>query len=277
MKRYIAAATILLSMAASAAAGSSTFCTLDQATSRILEAASIDLAEMPDQGTADATLIAAQNMVLGKMAEKPDEEIRITWSDVYTLRGIAHSLICSQATASFYQLNCAAAAVDAVGAGLTGSIAGKMLTTVRLTGPVGFMVGTVMTIHEESFQCDPSNVRMFTRGAADLVMYLPVCKYGAIGRGCVMLQDGLEAGASKAITGMFGEGSYEVAKATAVKLSETEAGKIVVKLALKPVKGAIKDGVVDGIVGTGEALNSLQQAAGDQDPFDMTGMMIGLP
>lgn len=277
MKRYIATATILLSMAAYAAADSSTFCTLDQATSRILEAASIDLAEMPDQGTADATLIAAQNMVLAKMAEKPDEEIRITWADVYTLRGIAHSLICSQATAAFYPLNCAAAAVDAVGAGLTGSIAGKMLTTVRLTGPVGFMVGTAMTIHEESFQCNPSNVRMLTRAAADLVMYLPVCSYGTIGRGCVAVQDGLEAGASRAITGMFGEGSYEVAKATAIELSSTEAGKIVVKLALKPVKGAIKDGVVNGVVDTGEALNSLQQAAGDQDPFDMTGMMIGLP
>ena len=152
-----------------------------------------------------------------------------------------------------------------------------MLSTVRLTGPVGFMVGTAMTIHEESFQCNPSNVRMLTRAATDLVMYLPVCSYGTIGRGCVAVQDGLEAGASRAITGMFGEGSYEVAKATAIELSSTEAGKIVVKLALKPVKGAIKDGVVNGVVNTGEALNSLQQAAGDQDPFDMTGMMIGLP
>lgn len=258
-----------------------TFCTLEEATVKMLEAADIDLSKIASEDKDAAEMIKreAEDIVLNKMVENPGKVIRIKWADIYDLRGMANMILCQRRTGFSSALNCTGAMIDAAGKGITGTTAGNILTTLTLNGPKGFVLALSLytKIKEETFQCKPSIVRMFAHGAVEFAMYLPVCKVGVINRACVSVQNQLKSGVEEAIRHMFGEDVLRATEIAAAQFYSTEGGKQVVKILLKPIKAKVKESAVNGIDKLGKEVENFSKQIGNQGYQGQYNVPVPLP
>jgi len=260
MKRMLAAiALICLAAGNSRAAKTETFCTIDSAADRFLAAAQIPSRMRQDERVRDM----ARELVFKKLAEKPGEPVRITWADVFNLRGYTQHLLCH---GDGNVLNCLGSFIDATGAGLTGSKMGKGLMTVTvLTGPPGFILSLGMGLTEETFQCTPNVATMLAYTGVSFSFYLPVCKTPGVSQACVTVANGVQKGVSQAITRVFGPKTLEAAKVAGVTM-QNEGGDKIVKVLLAPIKGQFKTDTsrkisdVSKSIGSSPVFNGVQNA-----------------
>jgi hypothetical protein len=207
------------------------FCTMEQGVDRMLKAADI-----PDEFTSKPVVrdIAA-DVVRDKLQEKPGEPIEITWKNIYDLRGTINAWLCSEGN----KLNCVGQTIDAVGSGLTGTTAGKFLMGggLALSGPPGFVLVGGMAVTQETFQCQPSVVKMALVAGANVAINLPWCKAPGINQACVSMSNGIKNGALAAARKIFGnkvavkavkraKGGLEVVLADAEKAAQTAAAAV---------------------------------------------------
>lgn len=151
-------------------------------------------------------------------AEGGLQQVRITWKDVYDLRGVFNTKECSKGRGVMGVLenldHCLGAGLDAVGAGITGTTAGKVVagTGLALAGPVGFVTLSAMAVTEEAVQCAPSLFVMAAEAMVTVVLLLPVCKAPGISRGCVAAERAASRGAAALFRRLFRKGARDLAK-----------------------------------------------------------------
>jgi len=175
------------------------FCTMDQGVDRILKAADIpdELARKP------IVRDIASDIVATRLQENPGQPLEITWKDIYDLRGTVNAWLCNEGN----KMNCVGQAIDAVGAGLTGTTPGKILmgTGLALSGPAGFVLMGGMAVTQETFQCQPSAVKMAIEAGASVAVSLPWCKVPGVNQACVAVGKGMKEGALVAARKIFGD------------------------------------------------------------------------
>ncbi|MBI5744024.1 MAG: hypothetical protein HY952_05700 [Elusimicrobia bacterium] len=225
------------------------FCTLDTAVGQLLDKADIpaNLQKEP------VVRMMAEDLIAAKLAERPSETVKIVWKDIYDMRGSVNSWLAQNG----HPLNYVGQALDAVGAGLTGTVAGKvlMMNTLMLAGPAGFIMLGGMNITQETFQCNPSGIVMAANAGATIVVLVPWCRVPGVGKGCVALEHGVAKGIEKTAAGLFGK------EVTAAFLKSTTNG----------VMMAIKLKSTDLVISGMELLNYLdQKKAARQVDFEAT-------
>ncbi|OGR42641.1 MAG: hypothetical protein A2X35_01440 [Elusimicrobia bacterium GWA2_61_42] len=213
------------------------FCTMDTAVGQLMDKADIpaNLQKEP------VVRMLAEDLIAAKLAEHPSDTVKIVWKDIYDMRGSVNAWLAQNG----HPLNYVGQALDAVGAGLTGTVAGKMLmmNTLMLAGPAGFIMLGGLNITQETFQCNPSGVVMAANAGATIVVLIPWCRVPGVGKGCVALEHGVAKGIEKTAAGLFGK------EVTATFLKSTTNG-IVMAIKLKST-----DLVISGM----ELLNYLDQ------------------
>lgn len=241
LNKYIALLLIpLLSLSAfpsPAAAAAERFCTMDTAVGQLMDKAGI-----PDSLQREPVVrMMAEDLIAAKLAEKPSDTVKIVWKDIYDMRGSVNAWLAQNGR----PLNYIGQALDAVGSGLTGTVAGKilMMNTLMLAGPAGFIMLGGMNITQETFQCNPSGVVMAANAGATIVVLVPWCRVPGVGNGCVALEHGVARGIERTAAGLFGK------EVTATFLKSTTNG-VVMAIKLKST-----DMVISGM----ELLNYLDQ------------------
>lgn len=222
---------------AAAAAEAQRFCTMDAAVGQLMNKAGI-----PDNLQREPVVrLMAEDLIAAKLAEKPSDTVKIVWKDIYDLRGSVNAWLAQNG----HPLNYIGQGLDAVGAGLTGTVAGKflMMNTLMLTGPAGFIMLGGLNITQETFQCNPSGVVMAANAGATIVVLVPWCRVPGVGKGCVALEHGVAKGIEKTAAGLFGK------EVTATFLKSTTNG----------VMMAIKLKSTDVVMSGMEILNYLDQ------------------
>lgn len=213
------------------------FCTLDTAVGQLMEKADIpaDLQKEP------VVRMMAEDLIAAKLAAHPSDTVKIVWKDIYDMRGSVNAWLAQNG----HPLNYVGQALDAVGAGLTGTVAGKMLmmNTLMMAGPAGFIMLGGLNITQETFQCNPSGVVMAANAGATIVVLVPWCRVPGVGKGCVALENGVAKGIEKTAAGLFGR------EVTATFLKSTTNG----------VMMAIKLKSTDLVMSGMELLNYLDQ------------------
>ncbi|MBU2529437.1 MAG: hypothetical protein KKD35_00200 [Elusimicrobia bacterium] len=205
------------------------FCTMDTAIDRLLKVADIP----EDLLQEDFVRFIAEGVIALRLAEEPDKKIKITWSDIYDMRGTLNAWYCLRG----HKMSCVGQAIDAVGSGLLGTTVGKVVfkTGLVLTGPVGFIVIGAMNITEESFQCNPSAMVMAIEAGATATILIPWCSVPGISDACVSVSDGFGNGVKRALLSKFG-------KEISAKVLKTSSEGIIVVIG-KVGKFLIKVGV----------------------------------
>lgn len=175
------------------------FCTMDQGVDRILA-----VADIPDELARKPIVRDIASDIVGtKLRDNPGQPLEITWKDIYDLRGTVNAWLCNEGN----KMNCVGQALDAVGAGLTGTTPGKILMGVglALSGPPGFVLMGGMAVTQETFQCQPSAVNMAITAGASVVVSLPWCKAPGVNQACVAVGKGMKEGALAAARKIFGD------------------------------------------------------------------------
>lgn len=188
------------------------FCTMDSAVGHLLNTAGI-----PEKLQKEPVVrLLAEDLIARKLAERPADTVKIVWKDIYDMRGSVNAWLAHNG----HPLSYAWQALDAVGAGLTGTIPGKvlMMNGLILAGPAGFIMLGGMNITQETFQCNPSGIVMAANAGATVVVLIPWCKVPGVSRGCVALESGISSGIEKAAASLFSK------ELTATLLKETTNG-----------------------------------------------------
>jgi hypothetical protein len=222
---------------AAAAAEVKRFCTMDTAVGQLMEKADI-----PEKLQKEPVVrMMAEDLIADKLAKHPSDTVKIVWKDIYDMRGSVNAWLAQNG----HPLNYVGQALDAVGSGLTGTTAGKMLmmNTLMMAGPAGFIMLGGMNITQETFQCDPSGIVMAANAGATIVVLVPWCRVPGVGKGCVALEHGVAKGIEKTAAGLFGK------EVTATFLKSTTNG----------VMMAIKLKSTDLVMSGMELLNYLDQ------------------
>jgi hypothetical protein len=220
-----------------AAAEVQRFCTMDTAVRQLM-----DKADIPANLQREPVVrMMAEDLIASKLADKPSDTVKIVWKDIYDMRGSVNAWLAQNG----HPLNYVGQALDAVGAGLTGTVAGKvlMMNTLMLAGPAGFIMLGGMNITQETFQCNPSGIVMAANAGATIVVLVPWCRVPGVGKGCVALEHGVAKGIEKTAAGLFGK------EVTATFLKSTTNG----------VMMAIKLKSTDLVISGMELLNYLDQ------------------
>jgi len=213
------------------------FCTMDTAVGQLMNKAGIPEALQKEP----VVRMMAEDLVAAKLAEQPSDTVKIVWKDIYDMRGSVNAWLAQNG----HPFNYVGQALDAVGAGLTGTVAGKvlMMNGLIMAGPAGFIMLGGMNITQETFQCDPSGIVMAANAGATIVVLVPWCRVPGVGKGCVALEHGVARGIEKAAAGLFGR------EVTATFLRSTTNG----------VMMAIKLKSTDLVMTAMELLNYLDQ------------------
>lgn len=213
------------------------FCTMDTAVGQLMEKADIP----PKLQKEPVVRMMAEDLIAAKLAGNPADTVKIVWKDIYDMRGSVNAWLAQNG----HPLNYVGQALDAVGSGLTGTVAGKilMMNTLMLAGPAGFIMLGGMNITQETFQCNPSGLVMAANAGATIVVLVPWCRVPGVSRGCVAMEAGIGKGVEKAAASLFGR------ELTAEALRQTTNGVV---MAVK-LKGS--DLVISGM----ELLNYLDQ------------------
>jgi len=222
---------------AAAAAEVQRFCTMDTAVGQLM-----DKADIPEKLQKEPVVrMMAEDLIADKLAKHPSDTVKIVWKDIYDMRGGVNAWLAQNG----HPLNYVGQALDAVGAGLTGTTAGKvlMMNTLMMAGPAGFIMLGGMNITQETFQCNPSGVVMAANAGATIVVLVPWCRVPGVGKGCVALEHGVAKGIEKTAAGLFGK------EVTATFLKSTTNG----------VMMAIKLKSTDLVMSGMELLNYLDQ------------------
>lgn len=191
------------------------FCTMDTAVDRLIE-----VARVPEELKGkQAVRIMAEDVISGKLADKPGERVKIEWKDVYDLRGAINAWMVQNG----HPFNRIGQALDAVGSVLLGTFIGKVavMNALMLAGPAGFIMLGGMNIVQETFQCNPSGVVMALNAGATVAVLVPWCKIPGVNKGCVALTNGIGRGVEKAVVSIFGK------KVSATFVKETTNGVVV--------------------------------------------------
>ncbi|MDD2805605.1 MAG: hypothetical protein PHV33_08625 [Elusimicrobiales bacterium] len=213
------------------------FCTMDTAVGQLM-----NKADIPENLQKEPVVrMMAEDLIAAKLAGKPSDTVKIVWKDIYDMRGSVNAWLAQNG----HPFNYVGQAVDAVGSGLTGTVAGKilMMNTLMLSGPAGFIMLGGMNITQETFQCNPSGIVMAANAGATIVVLVPWCRVPGVGKGCVALEHGVARGIEKTAAGLFGR------QVTATFLKSTTNG-VVMAIKLKST-----DLVMSGM----ELLNYLDQ------------------
>lgn len=222
---------------AAAAAEVKRFCTMDTAVGQLM-----DKADIPEKLQKEPVVrMMAEDLIAAKLAERPSDTVKIVWKDIYDMRGSVNAWLAQNG----HPLNYVGQALDAVGSGLTGTTAGKilMMNTLMMAGPAGFIMLGGMNITQETFQCDPSGIVMAANAGATIVVLVPWCRVPGVGKGCVALEHGVARGIERTAAGLFGK------EVTATFLKSTTNG----------VMMAIKLKSTDLVMSGMELLNYLDQ------------------
>jgi len=241
----------LLTVAAYSEPAPRHFCTMEQGVDRLLEAADIP----EDFQREPIVRYMASSIVSDKLVEKPGQPIEITWKDIYDLRGTINAWLCNQGR----KMNCVGQAIDAVGAGLTGTTVGKVMMGggLALSGPPGFVMLAGMSITQETFQCQPSAVIMAIEAGASVAVSLPWCKVPGLNQACVSVTNGVKEGALVAARKIFGD------KVVVKALKETKDGLEVV---LVKAEKASQNAAAAGLEKPASSQISSKISPGDKKP-----------
>lgn len=226
----LAAALLLSALPLSASdGGSSSFCTVDEATGQMMSAADIDkerlLRDFRGAKTREdvdfAVRMIAESVIKEKLEKEYPDRVEIKWKDIYDVRGAVFMWACNEGLRPY----CLTAGIDAIGSGLTGTAIGRKLMSGGLTlaGPPGFVMMTGMNLAEKTFQCDPDGLAMLIEAGGSAVAMLPWCKAPGVKSLCVKAQNFAGQGVTLLVFSR-GKGGYLVGAARAL---DTEGGEII--------------------------------------------------
>ncbi|MEF3280083.1 MAG: hypothetical protein K6357_03860 [Elusimicrobiota bacterium] len=162
-----------------------------------------------------------------KLAEKPLEQIRLSWADMYKMRGTLAYML-------GFKLD---AAIDAVGQGIFSNIE-YFSPIIALSGPAGFVVLSGFPIVEEAFQCNISIKNMILKGTlaagTKLVFKVPIIKSETLSGIAAdsFIKYATTTEASKWVKHFFGDG-LEVESVSVTKEYGKEFALITVKTVLR--------------------------------------------
>ncbi len=239
------------------------FCTMDQGVEQMISAAGLnsegiakDLRGKADRQEVDRMIrLIAEDQVKRKLVEGKGDEVKITWKDIYDVRGTVSAWVCNEGC----RMYCVSSFIDAIGSGLTGTSIGRGLTGfgLALAGPPGFVMMSGMEITQETFQCKPDAVAMALDAGATLTIMLPWCKAPGAKQLCVRAQQV----AGRTITSVMGRYmGREFAIGTA-RVIESEGGGEFVEVVAEHLSHHAKEGVTHAV--THQVHSKLMEGAGN--------------
>jgi len=186
----------------------------------------------------EIAMLEAKNIVsrkiTKKLADNPFEQVRLSWADMYEMRGVLASILSEK-----YGIYNITAAIDAVGQVFFSNME-YLSPIIALSGPVGFVVLSGLPIGEETFQCNISIKNILIKGgltaAKGIILKVPIIKSDNIAGVFAdrFIKNATTEEASKWVKHYFGDG-LEVQNVSVVK----EYGK---EFALITIKSVISTG-----------------------------------
>ena len=166
-----------------------------------------------------------------KLADNPFEQVRLSWADMYEMRGVLASILSEK-----YGIYNITALIDAAGQGIFSNLE-YFSPLIALSGPVGFVVLTGLPIGEETFQCNISVKKILIKGglsaARRIILKVPIIKSDNIAGVFAdrFIKNATIEEASKWVKHYFGDG-LEVQNVSVVKEYGKEFALITIRAAI---------------------------------------------
>ncbi|MFC1521798.1 hypothetical protein ACFL6Y_05270 [Elusimicrobiota bacterium] len=124
----------------------------------------------------------AKTIIMERFSKSDEGEIKITYADIFRLRGNASALACQHEDS---EIHCVASFTDALGYGLLDTIAGKVVLGIGFTvvsftsGGAALLVASLASsaaFTQETVQCDPDGLMMALEAGMAITFLIPWCK-----------------------------------------------------------------------------------------------------
>lgn len=165
-----------------------------------------------------------EDKITEQLAEKPLEQIRLSWEDMYKMRGTLNYML-------GFKVN---AAIDAVGETIFSHM-GSFGPIMALSGPVGYITLSALPVVNETFQCNISIKNMIIHGVlkagTKLVFKVPVVdRFSSSSLAHKVLTSATVNEANIWIKYLFGDGLVKVEEVKSIKYHGKEFAKVTVRV-----------------------------------------------